>query len=144
MIPTVMLQCGIGIAENSFSPRLIYLKCVSAGQCMFFKTKKAIRVGTLSGVGRPVLLAPCGKGISMLSLSTVSTLLGAAFGLRFKVLVLVPLTALELCIVAVNGIATGESLGRLAILVSLAATSVQLGYLGGSFIGTSESVRPRQ
>jgi hypothetical protein len=75
----------------------------------------------------------------MLGLSTISTLLGAAFGLRFKVLVLVPITALELSIVAINGIAIGESLGRLAILVSLAATSVQLGYLCGSFIGTSES-----
>jgi hypothetical protein len=71
----------------------------------------------------------------MLNLSTVSTLLGAAFGLRFGVLVLVPVMALELGLVAVNGIAIGESVGRLAIVMGLVATSVQLGYLGGSILG---------
>jgi hypothetical protein len=71
----------------------------------------------------------------MLNLSTVSTLLGAAFGLRFGVLILVPVMALELGVVAVNGIAIGESVGRLAIVMSLVATSVQLGYLGGTMVG---------
>jgi len=71
----------------------------------------------------------------MLNLSTVSTLLGAAFGLRFGVLILVPLMALELGVVAVNGIAVGESVGRLAIVMTLVATSAQLGYLGGSVLG---------
>jgi hypothetical protein len=71
----------------------------------------------------------------MLNLSTVSTLLGAAFGLRFGVLILVPVMALELGFVAVNGIAIGESAGRLAIVMSLVATCAQLGYLGGSILG---------
>jgi hypothetical protein len=75
----------------------------------------------------------------MLSLPTVSALLGAAFGLRFGVLILVPVMALELGIVAINGIAIGEGVWRLAIVMSLVATSVQLGYLGGSIIGMSES-----
>ena len=74
-------------------------------------------------------------GPSMLNLSTVSALLGAAFGLRFGVFILVPVMALELGFVAVNGFAIGESAGRLAIVMSLVATSVQLGYLGGSVIG---------
>jgi hypothetical protein len=71
----------------------------------------------------------------MLNISTVSILLGAAFGLRFGVLILVPVMALELGIVAVNGIAIGESVGWLAIVMSLVATSAQLGYLGGSILG---------
>jgi hypothetical protein len=75
----------------------------------------------------------------MLNLSTVSTLLGAAFGLRFGVLILVPVMALELGIVAINGLAVGESFGRLALVMSLVATSSQLGYLGGSMVGMSES-----
>jgi len=74
----------------------------------------------------------------MLNLSTVSTLLGAAFGLRFGVLILVPVMALELGIVAINGLAIGESFGRLALVMSLVATSSQLGYLGGSMVGMSE------
>ena len=76
-----------------------------------------------------------GGKVSMLNLWTVSTLLGAAFGLRFGVLALVPLMALELGFVAVNGIAIGESVGRLAIVMSLVGTCAQLGYLGGSILG---------
>src|SRR5258708_32843415 len=75
------------------------------------------------------------EGGSMLNLSMVSTLLGAAIGLRFGVLALVPVMALELGVVAVNAIAIGESVGRLAIVVSLVATSAQLGYIGGSVLG---------
>jgi hypothetical protein len=47
--------------------------------------------------------------------------------------------ALELGIVAINGLAIGESFGRLALVMSLVATSSQLGYLGGSMVGMSES-----
>jgi hypothetical protein len=75
----------------------------------------------------------------MLSLPTVSALLGAAFGLRFGVLILVPVMALELAIVAINGIAIGAGVWHLLIAMSLVATSVQLGYLGGSIVGTFES-----
>jgi hypothetical protein len=75
----------------------------------------------------------------MLGLQTVSALLGAAFGLRFGVLILIPVMVLELAIVAVNGIAIGESVWRLAVAMSLVATFSQLGYLGGSFVGMPES-----
>jgi hypothetical protein len=74
----------------------------------------------------------------MLSLWTVSALLGAAFGLRFGVFILIPVMALELGIVAVNGLALGESAGRLAIVMSLVATFSQLGYLGGSIVAMTE------
>ena len=43
--------------------------------------------------------------------------------------------ALELAIVAINGIAIGENIWRLAIVMSLVATFSQLGYLGGSIAG---------
>jgi hypothetical protein len=75
----------------------------------------------------------------MLNLSTASTLLGAAFGLRFGMLILIPIMALELAVVAVHGFAFGESAGRLAIVMSLVATCSQLGYLGGSIVGMYES-----
>jgi hypothetical protein len=75
----------------------------------------------------------------MLNLSTVSTLLGAVFGLRFGVLILVPVMAVELAIVAVNSFALGESAGSLAIVMSLVATSSQLGYLGGSIVAMTEA-----
>ena len=71
----------------------------------------------------------------MLNLSTVNTLLGAALGLRFGVLILIPVMVLELGVVAVNGIAIGEDAGRLAVVMSLVATTVQLGYLGGGVLG---------
>jgi hypothetical protein len=54
------------------------------------------------------------------------------------VLILLPVIALELAIVAVNGFALGESVGRLAIVMSLVATTSQLGYLGGSIVGMAE------
>jgi hypothetical protein len=75
----------------------------------------------------------------MLNLSTVSTLLGAAFGLRFGVFILIPVMAIELAIVAVNGFALGESVGSLAIVMSLVAMSSQLGYLGGSIVAMAEA-----
>jgi uncharacterized membrane protein len=78
----------------------------------------------------------------MLGLQTVSALLGAAFGLRFGVLILVPVIALELAIVAINGIAIGENVWRLAIAMSLVATFSQLGYLGGSIAGMPEAGMP--
>ena len=55
--------------------------------------------------------------------------------MRFGVLILVPVVVLELGIVAVNGIAIGEGAGRLAVVMSLVATTVQLGYVGGGVVG---------
>ena len=68
----------------------------------------------------------------MLNFSIVGTLLGAAFGLRFKVLVLFPLIAAEFAIAALNGIAIGESVAQHALVMVLVATSIQLGYLGAA------------
>jgi hypothetical protein len=70
----------------------------------------------------------------MLNLSTLSLLIGAAFGMRLKVFALVPVIAFELGLVALTGIASGESAMRLALVMSLAATSVQMGFIGGSLV----------
>jgi len=61
-------------------------------------------------------------------------LVGAALGLRFKVFVLVPATAVALGIVAVGQIAYGQSLGRIAIAMIAIAASIQIGYIGGIVI----------
>jgi len=55
-------------------------------------------------------------------------------GLRFKVLILVPVTGFAWAIVAVDGIARGDSVWQLAIAMVVVATSVQLGYLGGGVL----------
>ena len=73
----------------------------------------------------------------MINLSTLSLLIGAAFGMRFGVFVLVPIIAIELGCVILTGIATGESAARLGLALSLVATSVQLGFLGGSLVDTA-------
>jgi hypothetical protein len=64
-------------------------------------------------------------------LASVGVLLGAVLGLRFKVLVLVPVICAALPIVVVAGIARGEGLWRLALAMIVVATSLQLGYILG-------------
>ena len=73
----------------------------------------------------------------MINLSTLSILIGAAFGMRFGVFVLVPIIAIELGCVVFAGVAMGESVARLGLVMSLVATSVQLGFLGGSLVDTA-------
>lgn len=78
----------------------------------------------------------------MLNLSTLSILIGAAFGMRFGVFVLVPVIAIELAFVALHGIAMGESATRLAMVMSLVATSVQMGFVGGSLVDATLTASP--
>ncbi len=70
----------------------------------------------------------------MIILATIGTLIGAVLGLRFKVLVLVPVMVFALAIVAVDGIARGDSVWQLVAAMVVVATSVQLGFLGGSAV----------
>jgi hypothetical protein len=126
------------IAENLFIRQLIYFENCRVSWCIN-NIKNRRKIGLERNSGRGVdLMRFSRRGPAMLNLSTVSTLLGAAFGLRFGVLILLPVIALELAIVAVNGFALGESAGRLAIVMSLVATTSQLGYLGGSIVGMAE------
>jgi hypothetical protein len=69
----------------------------------------------------------------MVALASICFLAGAVLGLRFKVLILVPAIGLSVVVVAMaNGIVLGESAWRLALVVVVAATSIQLGYVLGT------------
>jgi hypothetical protein len=67
----------------------------------------------------------------MVSLCICCSLIGAALGLRFKVLVLMPVTAISLVLIMGSTLITGAGLG-LALISAVAGTlSLQFGYLGG-------------
>ena len=67
----------------------------------------------------------------MVILMVIGILVGAVLGLRFKVLVLVPVICGALSIVVVDGIARGDGLLRIAVAMIVIATSVQLGFVLG-------------
>jgi hypothetical protein len=70
----------------------------------------------------------------MVILMVIGILVGTVLGLRFKVLVLVPVSCVALPIVVVDGIARGDELWRLALAVIVIATSLQLGYILGNVV----------
>ncbi len=67
----------------------------------------------------------------MATLLIVTTLTGILLGMRLKVLILIPAIASFSLVVVVLGVARGD--GALAILVAavIAASALQVGYLGG-------------
>jgi len=67
----------------------------------------------------------------MVMLMMIGILVGTVLGLRFKVLILVPVVCGALPIVVVSGIARGEGLWRLALSMIVIAMSLQLGYVLG-------------
>jgi len=67
----------------------------------------------------------------MLTLSLISLLAGAALGMRFKVLVLVPAIFLALLAILAGGISASASFSFVALAMVIAATCLQLGYLLG-------------
>jgi len=69
----------------------------------------------------------------MLILLVCSILLGAVLGTSFKVFILIPAIPHWMVAVTVVGIGRGDNLWTLAPAVILAATALQLGYLGGTF-----------
>jgi len=81
----------------------------------------------------------------MTILASLCFLVGAVLGLRFKVLILVPVTGLSWVLVIANGIVNGESLWRLALALVVVATAIQLGYVGGMVaqlvFGSTDSAR---
>ena len=68
----------------------------------------------------------------MAALAGICFLVGAVLGLRFRVLILVPAIGLVAAGVTANGIVIGDSLWRLALVMVVAATAIQLGYVGGT------------
>jgi hypothetical protein len=70
----------------------------------------------------------------MFILAMISFLVGAVLGLRFKVFILVPAIGLALAVAAVTGIGVGDGVWRLVGTMVVAATLLQLGYVGGSIL----------
>ena len=71
----------------------------------------------------------------MVSFFICCSLIGAALGLRFKVLILVPATAISL--VPIMGLFTGAGLGSALISAVAGSVSLQFGYLGGLVTGVA-------
>jgi hypothetical protein len=67
----------------------------------------------------------------MVSLSICCALIGATLGLRFKVLILVPVTAISLVLIMDIALFNGAGLGRAFISAVAGTVSLQFGYLAG-------------
>lgn len=68
----------------------------------------------------------------MIALSILSLLAGGVLGMRFKVVALAPAIGLALIAVAGVGTARGTDIGSIVLAMILAATCLQMGYLGSS------------
>jgi hypothetical protein len=64
----------------------------------------------------------------------LGVLIGAVFGLRFKVFVLVPLICGASAFVVIGGIARGDAPWRLALAVIVIVVALQMGYFLGNVI----------
>jgi hypothetical protein len=58
-------------------------------------------------------------------------LAGAALGLRFKVMILVPALTLTLLFAAIVGLAHGDQFWSIAVAMILLGAAIQVGYLAG-------------
>ena len=67
----------------------------------------------------------------MIMLSIVSLLVGAALGQRFRVLVLMPATAILLAFAVGIGVAHAYTVWSIILMVAVTTTSVQIGYVLG-------------
>jgi hypothetical protein len=68
-----------------------------------------------------------------MTLAIVSILVGAVFGLRFQLYVLVPIIGLSVVLIIAAGITNGDGAWSIASFSALIASTFQIGYLGGSF-----------
>ena len=67
----------------------------------------------------------------MLTLSIVSFLIGAGLGQHYRVLVLMPATAILLVVAIGTGVAQAQTAWSIVLMVAAAAASIQIGYLVG-------------
>jgi hypothetical protein len=67
----------------------------------------------------------------MMILSMVSLLVGAVLGQRFKVMVLMPATAIVLILAVGTGVTHAQTAWSIVLMAAAAATSMQVGYLIG-------------
>ena len=67
----------------------------------------------------------------MLTLSIVSLLVGAGLAQHYKVLVLIPSTAILLVVAIGTGVAQAQTAWAIVLMVAAATTCIQIGYLVG-------------
>jgi hypothetical protein len=68
------------------------------------------------------------------ALAIIGLVVGITFGLRFKVLILVPAIGIAEIFALIVGIARGESFGSIVLVMVVVGTAIQLGYLVGIFL----------
>ena len=69
-----------------------------------------------------------------LEIVIIHVLAGAALGLRFKVVILVPALALTMLFAAMVGVTRGDQFWSIAVAMILLGTAIQVGYLAGILI----------
>ena len=67
----------------------------------------------------------------MMTLATVSLLVGMVLGQRFKVLVLMPTIAIALVLAVGAGVARADTVWWIVLMAATTAISLQIGYLIG-------------
>ena len=77
----------------------------------------------------------------MLTLTIVTTLVGAVLGLRYKVFTLLPAVMFVLAFVIGVDVARGAGIWRIALDMMVATTALQLGYAGGSAFAAARERR---
>jgi hypothetical protein len=70
----------------------------------------------------------------MATLIIFSALIGATVGYRFQVYFLVPMILAAIVIGSVIAVAQGDRVWTVILTAALSAASLQIGYLGGSFV----------
>ena len=69
-----------------------------------------------------------------LEILIIHFLAGAALGLRFKVMILVPALTLTMLFAAMVGVTRGDKFWFIAVAMILLGTAIQVGYLAGILI----------
>src|SRR6266481_3614293 len=90
--------------------------------------------------------APFGKRENAMALEIVTIFLaGAALGLRFKVMILLPALILTALFAAIVGLTRGDQFWSIAAAMILLGTAIQAGYLAGILFRVKiASVRERR
>jgi hypothetical protein len=69
-----------------------------------------------------------------LEIVIIHILAGAALGLRFRVMILVPALTLTMLFAAIVGVARGDQFWSIAVAMIQLGTVIQIGYLAGILI----------
>ena len=86
------------------------------------------------GPGKGQAKACVERDTSMVELTIIGLLVGAALGLQFRVFALVPLMPFMLAVVAMGGVLQGETASWIVGAMAAVGISVQFSYLGGAIL----------